>query len=408
MLPPPQPNGRARDGAADEVRLLDVFAVLVRSWTTVAAVTLFFVLGAALVLFLQPRSYTTEVSMIPSVQQSGRGGLLPGGLDLPLIGRLPGGANPHQSLIEAILRSQSLRDTLQQRVAPDLGSDEGRRVAAALREGILVRTGMADRSIRVGVTGSDPDLAATIANAFPPAVNDIAAAIAMETAQRKREALELQLGEASERLAEAENALLAFERRSGAPAVEEQARRTLETASELQREIFAQEVRVSQMRRTATPDNPQLRAAEAELEGWRAQLRRLSAGRTPADLFLTREELPEMKLEYQRLMRERTKNEQMYIAVTAALASAESEAREELAVVSVLDTAPVPRSPSSPRPRLILMLGLLLGLAVGMFAAFTREYVRRSRSDGSGEEFFSALEQARSEAARMVPFRTRR
>ena len=54
--------------------------------------------------------------------------------------------------------------------------------------------------------------------------------------------------------------------------------------ADLQRRIAEKEIEVAMLRRNATPQNPQLRAAEAELAAWRAQLNRLSARRGGGDL----------------------------------------------------------------------------------------------------------------------------
>ncbi|MFL5539084.1 MAG: GNVR domain-containing protein [Longimicrobiaceae bacterium] len=397
----PRP-GASPNGAEPEVRLLDLSAVLLREWKLIAAVALLAAAVALAMALLTPRSWTSAVVVVPaSSQGDSRAQLIAAQLRIPALGGMAG-ASSNQALIDAILRSNALKDSVIGRVAPRAGPAERRRLRRILDQSTAIRSNPTDRSVAVAVTADEPRLAARLAAQYPDVINEIATRLAVQTAERKRDALERQLVDARNRLVRSEEALRGYERSTGTPAVEEQARSSVEAAAELQRGISMQELVVAELRRTATPDNPRLRAAEAQLASQREQLRRLTGG-GGGSVFLGTRELPDLKLGYTRLFREYTKDEQIYIALTASLASAQVDTNDDVAVVSVLDAAQVPDLPSGPRRKLMLMVGVLFGVLAGMVLAFAREFVRRARRDPGSEPFFDAWNGFTGDLRRVVP-----
>jgi uncharacterized protein involved in exopolysaccharide biosynthesis len=122
--------------------------------------------------------------------------------------------------------------------------------------------------------------------------------------------------------------------------------------------------------------------------------------------MLGQNELPDVKLAYTRLFREYTKDEQIYLGLTAALAGAQSDANDDLAVVTVLDTAVPPAFPSGPRVKLAVIVGLMLGAAVGLVWALLREGLRRARREPESP-FFEAWDGFKDDVSRVVPGRSR-
>jgi uncharacterized protein involved in exopolysaccharide biosynthesis len=347
------------------------------------------------------------VVVVPSSNQGdSRAQLIAAQLRLPALGGLAGlsGAGQNQALVEAILRSSTLRDSVIGRVLPRADTAERRRMRKLLKRGTAVRSDPSNRSVTVEVTMTDPRLATRLAAQFPFVINEIATRLSVQTAIRKRDVLERQLVDARNRLVRSEDALRAYEKATGTPAVEEQARRSVEAAAELRRTILEQELVVSQLSRTATPDNPRLVAAQAQLSALRGQLSRLNAGGGGGDdVLLGAREIPDLKLNYLRLYREFEKDQQIYVALTASLASAQLDTNDDVAVVSVLDDARVPEQPTGPRRKLMVMVGLFFGALAGMALAFAREFVRRARTDPESGPFFDAWSGFTGDLRRVVP-----
>lgn len=390
-------GGEHRD---QEVRILDLGAVVLRRWRLVAGTTLAVLLLAVTAALLRPMMYTATVVMLPPQEQGGgRADAIArqlAGAGIPGAGAV---GSPNQRLIGALARSRSLSDSLVARV---VGPDGDREAAAQIRE-ILGRytelESKPDGSLAVEVSGRDPRLAARVANAFPPLINALSVRVGVEAAVQKQQFLEAQLSRARESLERSEERLVTFQKRRNAPELQEQARRTVEAAAELQRQITAQELRVNQLLRTSTPDNPQLRAAQADLSALRGQLRRLTGGGA-GPLFIPFQESPDLAATITRLQREYAKDEKVYLSLTAALAEAQIEVNNNLPVVSVLDAATVPSAPSGTSLKVILAVAGMLGLVLGLIAAFVAEHFARARHDPDGGLFFQAWEQFKGDLRR--------
>jgi tyrosine-protein kinase Etk/Wzc len=395
-----------------EIRLLDVGTVILRRWKTLAGSVLGALLMAAVILWILPERYTARTVLLPPLGEgSGRAQMIASELSGFPVGALLGGSSSSQRLIGAIVRSRSFADSVVNRVQPlPVGAAvTGGQVREILNEHTEIDS-RSDGSIAVAVSAKNPMLAAEIANAFPDLINRIAVDIGARAALQKQRFLQDQLTEAREELVQSEQRLIDFQQSSDAPELQEQARRTVDAASDLQRQVMELEVRLAQLRRTATPDNPALRSAVAELNARREQLRRLlEEGRGGERLFVPLGGSPELKLASARLLREFTTEEQIYMSLTAALTQAQIDANNDLPVVGVLDAAIVPRAPSGPNAPLILLLSGVLGLILGLLWVVISESMQEARRQPLNTPFFAAWDDFKLDLSRAIPrYRGRR
>ena len=387
-----------------EVRLADVLAVLVARLPLIAACTIGLALLAGLVALVRPRTYTATAVIVPAVEDNSTRAQLaaqiPGGLQ-NLVGV---SSSPKQKLIESVLRSAALRDEVAMRVAQ---ADPAHRNNRAVLRGILdegMKTDVSsdDGSIVVEVKARDSQLASRLANEVGEAVNGIAARLGANVAQRRASFLERQLAVAGEHLTESEQRTLAFATTSRTPEIEEQAKQSIEAAAQLQRAVFEVELEVARLARIAGPENAQLRAAQAELEQRREQLRRVTTGRNPRseDIFIALRQAPELKVEARRVLREYAKNEQVYGSLMGALAKARIDASSNLPVVGVLDSAVTPAPRTARHLGVITVLAAAAGLMLGVVLAVLLEGMRRLRADPANGSLFAAWDDLRARFGR--------
>lgn len=388
-----------------EIRLSDLMAILLLRWRVVAGVFGATVLVAAMIALLLPETYTSRTVIVPAPGTSGgRGQLMLGQLPAGVADLVGGSGQGNESLIRIILKSRSLGDSIVGRVTGAGVTEE--EVREILRKQADVEVGP-EGAIAITVTTGDSVLSQQIASEFPRLVNVMAAEITREAALRRQTFLEAQLAAAREMLIESEQDALEFQLQSEAPEVQEQARRTVEAAAELQQQIIQHEVRVSQLSRTATPENPELSAARAELSALRTQLRRLTSGASGEGFFLSLEKSPELKLGAARLLRDLAKNEKVYTALLASLTETQLEVRNDLPVVSVVDAAKIPKGPSGPRVAVILALAGVLGLVGGIVAALVTDWLERLGEDPANSRLVAAWHRMREDLPHL-PHRTPR
>jgi tyrosine-protein kinase Etk/Wzc len=394
----------------EQVNLWKLAAVLLRRWRIVAATVIVAMAIGLTVLFVGSDEYVAEAVLVPSTERGGGAGRLIASTQVPPgFASLLAGSGSNQRIIEGVLKSRTMGDSIISRLGIPL---EANAPAEAEVRRVLARgtqiTHKSDGSVVIQVRDTNPRRAAQIANEFPELTNVIMAALGINVALRKQELLETQLRGAQERLVDSEERLVQFQVTRDAPEIQEQARQTMEAAAALQQQIMEQEIRVAQLRRTATGENPELQAAVASLNMTRSQLSRITSGHGRRDqIFLSLRESPELKAGATRLVREFTKDEQVYLSLTAALVEAQIDANNNLPVVSVLDAAKVPLHPARLPPILVLSVAVLLGFMVGIPAAFLREYAVIARRDPASAQFFAAWEELKSDAQRFVPLRRR-
>lgn len=405
-----EPGRGAVAQAEEEIRVLDLGAVVLRRWRTILGTVAAVVLLVLAIVMVLPRTYTAHTVLLPPASSGGGSAqLLASQLSgLPLGGFLDGG-NSNQKLVEVVLRSRALADSLVDhlRSAGELDEESEGEVRSILGRDLEVES-TPNGSVVISVSAEDPERATEIANLLPELANRIIAGIGAQEAARKQEFLESQLVMARDRLVRSEQALVEFQASENAPEIQDQARRTVDAAVEVQQAIMAKEIEVARLRRTATPNNAELRAAVADLRARREQLRRLTAGTGGRDqLFVPLRESPELKLAATRLLREYTKNEQVYVALTAAVAEAQIDVNNDLPVVTVLDVALEPSAPAGPRVKLALAVAAMLGLMLGLIAAFVSEGVRIAHRNPKNEPFFAAWRQFKHDVLSLSPWKRR-
>jgi tyrosine-protein kinase Etk/Wzc len=386
-------TGSARekaDGAEESSMLVYYTARLLRHWKEILGAAVVAVAVALGLLLLKPETYTARIMLFQNRSEVTPAQALMGRLPASLLGGAGRSVDDGGRIVDLVLQSRALRDSLAQRA----GVPRDAQIEAR-----------PDGTILVEVLDRDPARAARIANAYPGAINSLVADITLQTAARRQALLESQLTQARAKLEQVELRALEFERSQGAAQLKEQTEASVAAAVQLQKEIGEQEIHVSQLRRTATPDNPALRTAVAELEARRQQLQRLRSGSGGWSILPALQESPELKLAAARILRDLAEAEAIYASLSASLTSSHIDAHTRMPVVEVLDAAIVPTEPTPTKTGLLLLLAAALGLVLASGAVVVQDLVERARGKQEYAELFAAWSGVRQDLRRALPRR---
>lgn len=357
----------------DEINLLDILLVLIRNKKMIigsCAVT--FVL-ACIVTLLMPNIYTGTARVLPP--QKNNGGLRAmmgtmGGL-ASLAGVDVGGGSGELYL--GMLQSRTIAEAIIERFGLMKRFEWETRSEAyeALKEKATFNLGEKDGIIQVSVEDKDPQLAADMANAYVGELRKLNVQLNLNSAGRDRRFLAERLSVVKADLKTAEERLKEFQQENEAIKLDEQAKTVIEAISRLKGELASKEVELGVLRSYQTDQNPRvkaLREAIAQLKEQIDRMQRSSKGKGAEDVFIATSEVPELGLQYARLMRDFKVQETLYELVTKQYEMAKINEAKNTSEIQVLDQAFVPDRKSKPKRALIVILATFV---VGLLTGFT-------------------------------------
>jgi tyrosine-protein kinase Etk/Wzc len=237
------------------------------------------------------------------------------------------------------------------------------------------KTGM----LRLALDGAEPARIAAILDALALAYVRQNVERRSAEARKTLEFLEAQLPVLRGKLEAAEGALEGYRSRKGSVDVTLEAQAAIARAVEIEKAASTVEVERAALREKFTTDHPAIVALDRKL-------RQLVSEREALDARLKK--LPMAELESARLLRDVKVANELYLIVLNKAQELRVVKEGEIGNVRVLDAAIVPVKPVAPRRLAVLALSLLLGLGLGVAAAFGR------RAFSEGVEDPEAVERA--------------
>jgi capsule polysaccharide export protein KpsE/RkpR len=344
-------------------------------------------LVASLVL---PKTYESTVSLLPQLESKESGTLTAllaasgaGGVAQNLGIGLPGLQTTPTDIFVAILKSRVMSDEVIKKF--DLMSVYGERTMQDTREELADRVRVAvskEKVIKVTVEATDAELAAEIANFYVGHLDRLNHTVTVSKASQNRAFIERRLVETKVGLVKGEEALRDFQTKNKTVAVEAQSKAMIEAAAMIQGQITAQEVQLEVLSSYLSQDNPELSRVRSSIEQLTKQLMLLESGKggkgmLPGDrLHPAMITVPDLALQYGRLLRELKVQETLYALLTSQFEQAKITEARDTPTVQVLDPAIPADKPSKPR----LLLNILVAAVAAFCLALVGSYILESRS----------------------------
>lgn len=235
--------------------------------------------------------------------------------------------------------------------------------------------------ITVSVKDTSQDMAVKLTRSLFDETLGVMQEVAITPDAQKRIFLEEQIKNIGRELAQAESDLVAFQKKTGMMAAGGAPSDVTALAS-LQAGMLAKEIELRAARRFATSENPQVKKLQAEYDAIKKQFQADSAkvGTVPlSGVGLSK--LPEASLEYAALFREYKFRERLYQLLLNQYESAKLNELNNPLVIQALGAPTYPELKDSPKRKKVVALATLLGLFLGIFAAFIRHFLSLSSAD---------------------------
>lgn len=357
-----------------------------------------FILASALVSgamvgavsFLLPKWYTARTSIFPPeptmampmyaelVQQ----------LSAPLLGPVASGAAPETIYIE-MLKSRTIGEKViaefdlmdlygAARVEDCLDELQSHQGFTLLENGLLIVT-FEDR---------DPVRAAAIANRMVQVLDETTRGLKVSRAARTREFVERQVAERQDLLAQAETDLKEFQQKFDAVDLDEQLRSAMDIVTSLSARAIALETEMRIMAHYSSKTSEEYLRKQTEYNEVVSQIGKLKANKNDdrdlvRSFIPTLSDIPDVALQYIRLKRAVEVQTTVYKMLVSEYEKARIEEARDTPVVQVLDAATPPNVRSRPKRKLLVLVGVLIGLAWSALVALFTTAWRENRGNSA-------------------------
>lgn len=384
----------------DDIHLIDFLIVLARQKKIILGSATFFGAAALLAGLMMTPIFSGKAVILPPQQQQSFGvaamlGQI-GGLSSGA-GALAGLKNPNDIYV-GMLESRTISYALinKFKLLERYEVDTYSAAETKLREKttiISTKSGL----ISIQVEDSDSKIAADMANVYVEELAKLTRSLAITEASRRRLFFEKQLNSAKDGLVQAEVAMKKMQENTGVIQLDGQVKEIIASMAQLQANIAAKEVQLAAMRSFATANNPGYQKLQNEIIALNAQLNNIKKEKFKKDggLMASSGEIPEVGIEYVRVLRDLKYNESIFELIAKQLELAKIDEAKDSTAIQELDRAIPAERKSKPKRLALLIGGILGGGFLGVLIALMREMYANSRKDKTMEnrwrDLFSAL-----------------
>jgi len=242
------------------------------------------------------------------------------------------------------------------------------------------------------VQDKDPKRAADMANAFVEELKNLNKGLAITEASQRRLYYEEQLKDTKDALIKAENEMKAFQEKTGALRIDEQAKAIIGGIADLKAKVAAKEVELKVLRSFATPQNPDYQRVEEELKALRNELKKLEANEKGGhDPIMPTGRIPSVGLEYFRKLREVKFNETLYELLLKQYELAKLDEARDAVLIQVIDKATPPDKRFKPKRTSMVIIATFSALFISIFLCFILEFYENIQKDDENRERMEKL-----------------
>ena len=382
----------------DEIDLLDLALVLAKHKRLIIGIAFVACLVALILGFIMTPIYRAETHLVPPQSLAGQ---LPSSIltmippEFRTFAIQSGAIKTTADLVAGIAKSRTLVDNIIDKFnLMDYYHAEKRDAArSALSGAISANVDEKTSLITIAVEDKDPVMAADMTNAIVDELQNLLQGLALTQVSQQRLFLENQLKQAHHNLMQAEEEFQKYQAQSGLLNVDVQMQALMDSIANIQAQIAVKEVQLKAARTFATAQNPEIKRLQAELAGLKKELKNLEAkaGTDNPNFIPAFEEIPKAGMEYARRLRDLKFQETLYETLLQQYQAAVMAEASEGLVLQVIDPAIPPELKIKPRRKLMLIVAGFLGLFVGIFAAFIKEFIDNSSKNPESADKMALL-----------------
>lgn len=391
-----------------QITITNYFGVLIK-WRKFIIRNSFAVTVIAIIIsLLIQKQYTATATVLPpNPEQEAMFGLMfgmSGGItssmsSLAKLGGIVPGVTTPSDLYAAIMKSSRIKNKLIEKYG--LKNEFKAKTISDAQKALSELTKIEitpEGIISVSVTYKNKQLATDIANSYVEELDRFNTETAMTSGKKYRIFIEQRLKETEKDLATAEEELRSFQEKHKTVALDVEIESAIQTIAELKSQVLLLEVQKGALSSSSQLTNPYLSNISRELRELKKQLSKIEQGSSKQNkngfgvgFSVPFTELPEVMLEYARLLRNLKVQEAVYELLTQQYEQAKIMELKDTPTVQFLDEAGVPEKKSRPKRALIVAFALVLSLCANVLIVFTMEYFIDVKKNAGKHKFVIEL-----------------
>lgn len=373
--------------------LVDILSIIAKWKKIIIINSIVIVLIAVLVVLIVDKKYTAYTSIMPPDNDSSLGLMsLMSGSPLAALSFL-GGATSSDLYID-VLRSEKVVsklvdefDLLHVFEKDEMAESNPLRASFETKEklreiteiSISVQTGV----IKIGVETKDRQLSADITNAYVRELDHFLRENRVNKGRINREFLEIRLKQAEDDLARVELEFKNFQQEHNLIAFEQELEPMIEAAATLKAELIASQIKVEVLKSYANPNSAEIEVLVKQINELKSEISKMEFGsdtREPGDFGVAFRDIPEVGLQYARLIRDIKIQNEIYAFLLKEYEQAKLQEMRDTPILQLIDTAAPPEIRSFPKRGLIVAICGALSLFIGVGLAFLFEFIENVKT----------------------------
>ena len=356
-----------REDVTKEMDLFDYLEVIVKQKKLIFWITLSAFVASIIIALILPKSYLSTAKILAPTQldsanlsqlESLASGLMDTGSPADMYASMLGTDAIKDKIIDRFNLMKVYNETYRQDLYKKMD------------DLVAVEAGRKDGIVSITVEDEVPQRAANIANAYVEALENLNVNLNIYGAGKNRVFLEGRLAKAKVDLASAENALKAFQTKSKAFQVPDQAAATINGIAQMKARLAAQEVELSVLRTTFTDSSEEVTNALTSIANLRSQISSLENG-NKSGAIPSLGSVPALGQENLRLMREFNIQETLVDDLTKQYEKERFLEANDVSSIQVIQKARAPDKKTKPKRAKIVIFSTIFAfaLSVGLVVA---------------------------------------
>ena len=374
----------------DEIDLVDLLKTIYKNRKLIIIITLVTTLFGVVFAFVQPKKYKSDMTFVEQKSSSSSYLLsLLSSLSSPVPFGLGSGIGSGEgSSLTTVMESRKFRDKVAEKLKlreyileiskmdKEVQSKFDKQDIANWLKGTVVVNQDAKTGVyKVEATLEDKGMATKIANTYYYVLDDYLKNEKIDKSKISRQYLEKQVAVVEKELNEKQEILKAYEEEYKSVDIASDAKVVAESVAKVKGDILQTESELTVARTVYGEESVEIIKLQAKLDELDRQLTNFETGKGSVR-FIPLNDIPKIKYELEKLKTEIESTSEVYKMLKVQLEQAKISEINEQSTIELLDEAVIPKMSSSTNPKLIIVISMVLGMFMGVFITFVKEFAK--------------------------------